>query len=304
MVRVQRVCTRTLIHDMTQPIGIFDSGIGGLSVLRALRGELPNEHFIYIADSGHAPYGERNDAHVIERSQKIAAYLVKQNIKALVVACNTATAAAIDLLRAMYPGLPIVGVEPALKPAVAASQTKHIAVMATRSTLESARFAALLKAQAVHARFSLLACDGLAQAIEQSAERQNATELRAACARIMGATSLFDAEIAFDNPVDTIVLGCTHYGFAAQHIAELAGAHVTLLDTGEAVARQTHRLLGNSCPIEAPSQAASQAPSQAPSEATGPGSAAEFITTGNPAILRAAAITWLGLQSTVRTLGI
>ena len=285
---------------MNAPIGIFDSGLGGLSVLKALRAKLPNEHFIYIADSGHAPYGERDDAHVVARSAAVAAYLVTRNIKALVVACNTATAAAIDLLRATYPGLPIVGVEPALKPAVAASQTKHIAVMATRSTLESARFAALLKAQAVHARFSLLACDGLAQAIEQSAERQNATELRAACARIMGATSLFDAKNAFDNPVDTIVLGCTHYGFAAQHIAELAGAHVTLLDTGEAVARQTHRLLGNSRPIEA----ASQAPSQAPNKATGSDSAAEFITTGNPAILRAAAFTWLGLQSTVRTLGI
>ena len=141
---------------MTTPIGIFDSGIGGLSVLKALRAELPCEDFIYIADSGHAPYGERDDAHVVARSLAISKYLVKQNIKALVVACNTATAAAIDQLRATYPTLPIVGVEPALKPAVQLSQTKHIGVMATRSTLASARFAALLAAHSDQARFTLL----------------------------------------------------------------------------------------------------------------------------------------------------
>lgn len=100
---------------MTAPIGIFDSGIGGLSVLKALRSELPKERFIYIADSGHAPHGERHDAHVIARSMAITAHLVKQNIKALVVACHTATTAAIDLLRVAHPILPIIGVEPALK---------------------------------------------------------------------------------------------------------------------------------------------------------------------------------------------
>ena len=149
---------------MTQPIGIFDSGVGGLSVLKALRAELPHEDFIDIADSGHAPYGERDDAYVVARSLAIAKYLVKQNVKALVVACNTATAAAIDLLRATYAALPIIGVEPALKPAVQLSRTKHIAVMATRSTLASARFAALLAAQSDQARFTLLPCDEIGRA--------------------------------------------------------------------------------------------------------------------------------------------
>ena len=275
---------------MNAPIGIFDSGIGGLSVLKALRTELPNEHFIYLADSGHAPYGERDDAHVIDRSLKIAAHLAKQNIKALVVACNTATAAAIDVLRARYPDLPIIGVEPALKPAVIASKTKRIAVMATRSTLGSARFAALLAAQSGQARFELLPCDGLAEAIEKSVHQSNATELIAACARIIRASDLFNVQKATENseniatPVDTLVLGCTHYPFAAQHIAALVGTGVHLLDTGAAVARQTARLAGE--------KRAQQPPVQA----------VEFISTGNPAALRAAAATWLGLQSDVQIL--
>jgi glutamate racemase len=265
---------------MTQPIGIFDSGIGGLSVLKALRAELPNEHFIYIADSGHAPYGERDDAHVIDRSLKIAAYLVRQNIKALVVACNTATAAAIDLLRAKYPTLPTIGVEPALKPAVAISATKHIAVMATRSTLASGRFAALLAAQSNQASFVLLPCDGLAEAIEQAAQDSDATKVIAACARVLRATGTFDGQkehFPTAKPVDTVVLGCTHYPFAAQHIAALLGPHVKLLDTGAAVAQQTRRLLGDNLSGHA-------------------SPLIQWFSTGQPNALNAAAQAWLGLK--------
>ena len=121
-------------------IGVFDSGIGGLSVLKALLAELPLERFIYIADGAHAPYGERDEAYVVRRSRAISKYLKRQNIKALVIACNTATAAAIHLLRTDYPELPIIGVEPAVKPAVLSSKTRHIGIMATRSTLASAKF--------------------------------------------------------------------------------------------------------------------------------------------------------------------
>ena len=275
---------------MAQPIGIFVSGIGGLSVLKALRVELPNEHFIYIADSGYAPYGERDDAHVIERSLKIAAYLVKQDIKALVVACNTATAAAIEALRATYPSLPIIGVEPALKPAVAISKTKRIAVMATRSTLGSTRFAALLAAQSSHAQFVLLPCDGLAEAIEQSVQDQNATKTIAACARIMDAAGAFNAEktakTAFGNlnVADTIVLGCTHYPFAGAHILAMAGPGVQLLDTGEAVARQTRRLLSAVLATQAAAHPVTLA------------------STGDPSRLEAAAAVWMGMQADVQTL--
>ena len=271
---------------MSQSIGIFDSGIGGLSVLKALRAELPAEHFIYIADSGHAPYGERDDGHVIERSLKIAAYLSKQNIKALVVACNTATAAAVDLLRAIYPALPIIGVEPALKPAVAVSTTKHIAVMATRSTLASARFAALLAAHAGQARITLVPCDGLAEAIEKSAQTFNATELIAVCSKIIGVEGTFDTSNEHKTRIDTTVLGCTHYPFAAQHIATLLGSGVQLLDTGKAVARQTRLRLGF---------AASAGRGSAP---------VVFISSGNPAALRAGASAWLGLTSEIKTLQI
>ncbi len=293
---------------MTAPIGIFDSGIGGLSVLKALRTELPDEHFIYLADSGHAPYGERDDAHVIARSLAIAAHLMQQNIKALVVACNTATAAAIDVLRATYPNLPIIGVEPALKPAVAASKTKRIAVMATRSTLASARFAALQAAHASQARFELLPCDGLAEAIEQSAQNPDATELIAACARIIRARGIFSAKIDGVNEIDTIVLGCTHYPFAAQHIAKLVGPGVQLLDTGEAVARQTRRLLAGQLLAAAEFESTAitirqdQPPAQGERLKSQPNGSIKLFSTGNPAALRSAAHAWLALNANVATL--
>ena len=152
-----------------QPIGVFDSGVGGLSVLRALRQALPREKFVYVSDAGHAPYGERDVAHVLARSVAVGGYLVQSHqVKALVVACNTATAAAIAALRARYPDLPIVGVEPALKPAAARSRTAVVGVLATRSTLASEKFQALLQAQPAQVRFVLQACDGLAAAIEQA----------------------------------------------------------------------------------------------------------------------------------------
>ena len=266
---------------MTQPIGIFDSGVGGLSVLKALRTELPNEHFIYVADSGHAPYGERDDAYVIERSLAVTAYLVRQNIKALVVACNTATAAAIDLLRLTYPKLPIIGVEPALKPAVAISASKHIAVMATRSTLASARFAALLAAQSSQASFVLLPCDGLAEAIEHAAQDSDATKVIAACVHILRAAGIFDGQkepFQTSKPVDTLVLGCTHYPFASQHITRLLGLGVTLLDTGAAVALQTRRTLHGNLSDQ-------------------PAQNIQWLSTGQSNALVAAAQAWLGLKA-------
>lgn len=266
---------------MHQPVGIFDSGIGGLSVLKALRTELPHERFIYIADSGHAPYGERDDAHVVNRSLKMAAFLVSQNIKALVVACNTATAAAIDVLRATYPLLPIVGVEPALKPAVSTSVTQHIAVMATRSTLASARFAALLTAQQPRASFVLLPCDGLAEAIERAAQNSDPTKVIAVCKDIFRSVDVFNGQkksSLTSKPVDTLVLGCTHYPFAAQHIAALVGPDVKLLHTGAAVALQTRRLLGARLSAQ-------------------PSPAIQLFSTGRPDALNAAVQAWTGLRA-------
>ncbi len=226
---------------------MFDSGIGGLSILQALCAELPHEHFIYLADSGHAPYGERDAAHVLERSRAIACHLAERNVKALVIACNTATAAAIDRLRAGHPGLPIIGVEPALKPAVALSKTGRIGIMATRSTLASARFRALLASQAAHASFVAQPCDGLADAIELGAKTGDTTETIALCARYIRAIGQFGTQ---HSQIDTLVLGCTHYPFASAQLRALLGPQVQIIDNGAAIARQTRR--GGGGPPPAP----------------------------------------------------
>lgn len=220
-----------------QPIGVFDSGVGGLSVLRALREELPYERFVYVSDAGHAPYGERDVAHVLKRSLAIGDYLVhKHRARALVVACNTATAAAITALRATYPKLPIVGVEPALKPAAARSRTGVIGVLATRSTLASDKFKTLLQAQDPKVRFVVQACDGLAGAIEHA----DTPQIEALCARYTAALGPFGSA---PGAIDTLVLGCTHYAFAAAVLQNLVGPEVALIDAGQPVAQRTRNLL-------------------------------------------------------------
>jgi glutamate racemase len=176
---------RSASHAVS-PIGVFDSGVGGLSVLRALRAQLPQEDFVYLSDAAHAPYGERTDDYVSARALRVADYLITQHgVKALVVACNTATAAGIQMLRARWPTLPIVGIEPALKPTAAASQTKRVGVMATRSTLQSAKFKTLLDNLQGQAEFVLQACDGLAAAIENGDDTTTRT-LCATYVRAMG----------------------------------------------------------------------------------------------------------------------
>jgi len=261
------------------PIGVFDSGLGGLSVLKALRDELPQQDFIYIADSGHAPYGERDAAHVIARSRALTAWLRDQGVQALVVACNTATAAAIDILRTEHPDLPIIGVEPALKPAAALSNTGRIGVMATRGTLGSSRFRSLLASLSSQAEFVLQPCDGLADAIERAAGRpEDAPELIAACAhhtRAMGPFGLDTGEI------DTLVLGCTHYPFAGEVLRTMIGPGVHLLDTGPPVARQTRLRL----PAESSTGIAA-----------GTGQIRLF-STGQPLALQNAVRRWLALDS-------
>lgn len=272
---------------MDSPIGVFDSGIGGLSVLKALRAELPHEDFLYIADSGHAPYGERDDGHVLARSRAIVQHLVGQNVKALVIACNTATAAAIDFLRAEHPTLPIVGVEPALKPATRLSRTRRIGVLATRSLLSSARFKALHATLASQASFVFQPCDGLADAIERGTQAtagpENATEIIAMCDRYTSAMGIFGSEM---GEIDCLVLGCTHYPFASEPLRALLGPRVQIVDNGSAVARQTRRLV----------QAAGQA------QAPGSGGRVSLFSTGQPEALQAASQRWLQLDATVELL--
>ncbi|OEZ83258.1 glutamate racemase 1 [Janthinobacterium sp. HH104] len=224
------------------PIGIFDSGVGGLSVLRHIRAQLPQEDLIYFADSGHAPYGDKTEQQVIDRSLAVASYLLLQGAKALVVACNTATIAAIKALRARYPDLPIVGVEPGLKPAAAISRNGKIGVLATERTLRGDKLLALREqvSNATGATFILQPCVGLVERIEQSAMGSDPLDATSA---------MLDRYIAplLAQGVDTLVLGCTHYPFVQDAIARTVRAHtqeqITLVDTGEAVARQLARLL-------------------------------------------------------------
>ena len=223
----------TLSRDA--PIGIFDSGIGGLSVLRHVRTLLPDESLLYFADSGFAPYGEKPEAVIVERAVSIAAFLLTQNIKALVVACNTATAAAIAGLRARYPELPVVGVEPGLKPAASLTRSGTIGVLATANTLASEKFLKLQSQVAQDARvtFLLQPCNGLAHQIEKGELSSRETQ------------QLVEHYVTplVAQHADTLVLGCTHYPFVEQLIREVAGPEVSIVDTGEPVARQLQRLL-------------------------------------------------------------
>ncbi len=227
--------------DPHSPIGVFDSGIGGLSILKALRAELPQERFVYFADSAHNPYGDKSDAFVIERSRAITQQLIDQHhVKALVIACNTATAAAIHILRAECPDLPIIGVEPALKPAVAVSQTKRIAVLATRGTLQSAKFLALRASLADQAAFVCTPCDGLADMIERSTDVHDAAHLVAACASFIRATGQFGMQ---SGEIDTLVLGCTHYPLVQSAFRQAVGDAVQIVDNGLAVAKRVAALV-------------------------------------------------------------
>ncbi|AOI83104.1 glutamate racemase [Burkholderia cepacia] len=214
------------------PIGIFDSGLGGLSVLRAARAQLPDESFIYVADSHHAPYGPRDEAFITERTLAIGEWLAREGAKALVIACNTATARAIAAIREHLP-MPLVGVEPGIKPAVAVSASGVAGVLATQSTLNSPRFQALLNRYGAGRRFICQPGHGLVEAIERG--DTNSPALRA----------LLDSYLQpmLGDGADTLVLGCTHYPFFTETIRDLVGDRLTIVDTSDAIARQLARIL-------------------------------------------------------------
>ncbi len=245
--------------EPSQPcIGVFDSGVGGLSVLRSIRRALPAAPLRYLADAAFAPYGERSDEAILERSRHLVAQLLSQGATLIVVACNTATAVAIDTLRREHPHVPFVGVEPGVRPALALSRRRRIAVMATEATLRSERFAALVQREAAAAFVHAQPCPGLAAAIERDLPLQ--AMLEGFCAEVNAAD------------VDVVTLGCTHYPFVRTQIEARLGPGTALLDTADAVAAQVARLWR-----EAPD--------------TEPGCRLE--TTGDPAALRAFAARWL-----------
>jgi glutamate racemase len=212
------------------PIGVFDSGVGGLSVLKAIRARLPGESLLYVADSAHAPYGDRDAAFITQRAVAVARFLCESGAKALVVACNTATVVAVESLRSRFP-IPVIAMEPAIKPAAASTRSGVIAVLATSRTLQSASVARLCRLYAGEARVVLQPCPGLVEQVEGGELDSEETK------RLLS---------SYIRPVveagaDTIVLGCTHYPFLAEQIQALAGASVRLVDSAEAVARQVQR---------------------------------------------------------------
>ncbi len=213
-------------------IAVFDSGLGGLTVLHALRGRLPKEDYFYFADTRFLPYGDRPEIFLKERGVLIAEALARRGAKALVIACNTATAAAAEAIRAAS-ALPIVALEPGVKPAAGLTKTGVIGVLATTRTLHSERFQRLVGNHANHLQVVAQACPGLAEAIET---------LGPDSPQVGRLLDGFVAPLA-QAGADVVVLGCTHYPWVAEAIARRMPVGTTLLDTGEPVARQLERLL-------------------------------------------------------------
>ena len=264
---------------LSAPIGVFDSGTGGLSVLRHIRSALPQEDLLYVADSGFAPYGGKPEQVIVARTIAIAEFLLARGAKALVLACNTATAAAIKGLREIHPDLPLVGVEPGLKPAAALTQSGIVGVLATARTLSSQKFEQL-RAQisaATNVRFLPQACIGLADQVDKGA--LDTPETAAMIARYVAPL--------IEQGADTLVLGCTHYPFVQALIEASIQATterpVTIVDTGEAVARQLQRLLIQHKLARQP----------------GHGGTLESFTTGNESVLADAFAKLLKIQPRV-----
>lgn len=243
-----------MVESLLGAIGVFDSGVGGLSVLRHIRQVLPGERLIYVADSGHVPYGDKTPAYIEQRSLALARVLVEQGADAIVIACNTATAAAAASLRSRF-GIPIVGMEPAVKPAVAATRSGVVGVLATVGTLESARFAALLEKYAGAVEIVTQGCPGLVEQIERG-------DLRGAKTREL--IERYTAPL-LARGADTLILGCTHYPFLIPLIREVAGEAIELVDTGAAVARQLQRRIRAELP-----------------ERSAGGASEQFFTSGDP----------------------
>lgn len=214
------------------PIGVFDSGVGGLSILQKIHQLHPAESVLYVADSAFSPYGPKGDTFILKRSRQLMDFYLEQSVKAVVVACNTATAAAVAQLREDYE-LPIIGMEPALKPAALATSTGVIGVLATEGTLASDKFVDLKNRFAGEVEIITKPCPGLVEQIEQVDPDLNAIN------------QLLKQYITplLDKKVDTIVLGCTHYSFIAQQIKEVAGSEIQIVDTDDAVARRLGAVL-------------------------------------------------------------
>ena len=220
------------IEALAAPIGVYDSGIGGLSVLRALREKLPGESFVYVADNANAPYGDRSPAFIESRAKQITNFLVQRGVTALVLACNTASVVAAYHLRRLHV-LPIVAMEPAIKPAVQITKSKVVLVMATTNTIQSQSVERLCRAYGKDVRIILQPCPGLADQVERG-------QFQSALTRRLLEKFILPGIAA---GADTIVLGCTHYAFLANEISLIAGSSITVVEPSVAIAHQLARVL-------------------------------------------------------------
>ena len=235
-----------ITHD-ERPIGVFDSGVGGLSVLRAVREELPAESLIYVGDSGYAPYGDRSAESVRQRATALTGFLVEQGAKAVVVACNTATVLAVEGLRERF-ALPVVAIEPAIKPAACRTRSRVVGVLATTGTVTSPSMAKLLANYGTDVEFVIQPCPGLADQVEKG-------ELASAATQALVTRYV---RPLVDKGADIIVLGCTHYPFLSPLIRKIAGPSVDVIDPAMAVARELRRRLDSGGLLSDSSQAGSE----------------------------------------------
>lgn len=229
---INTLLSDTFTHNTNDPIGIFDSGVGGLSIAKRIVEQLPNERIIYFADSKFAPYGDISNQQIIQRVNIIADELIKKNCKAIVIACNTATVNAIDQLRERL-SIPIIGVEPAIKPAATLSKSKKIGVLVTQATAINDRFLALVDQYKNGAEVIIQPCLGLVELIEQG---QQASE------KFNRLLNQYLSPLITKN-VDTLVLGCTHYPFMSDAIKTIMPNDVNLIATATPVSEQLKRQL-------------------------------------------------------------
>lgn len=220
-------------ENLAQHIGVFDSGVGGLSILQALRRELPGESFLYFADQAHVPYGRRSLADVRRLAFGIAHYFLEENVKMIVVACNTASAAALHGLREAFPGVPFVGMEPAVKPAAEFTSSKVIGVLATPATFSGELYNSVVARFAEGVTILQHTLPGMVERIESG--RIETQETRAMLQEAI--------EPMLDQGADAIVLGCTHYPFLIPMLRSLVGDGVRVINPAPAVARQARRVL-------------------------------------------------------------
>ena len=220
------------VTDNSAAIGVFDSGVGGLSITKCIAAQLPHENIIYIEDSLHAPYGEKSVDFIIQRVNTITKLLIAKGVKAIVIACNTATVNAIEQLRAQV-NIPIIGVEPAIKPAAKQSISKKIAILATQATSGNQRFKDLIDLHHNGAQVLIQPCPGLVEFIEQG--KQHSPACNALLRQYI--------EPLVNQGIDTLVLGCTHYPFVQHQISVIAGPQVSIIETAAPVTLQLRKKL-------------------------------------------------------------